>query len=410
MKEKNIYLMPLIIVAILFFMIGFALGINGLLIPYLRISLNLNTIESYYVLTATFSTFVILGYPSGILLRKVGYKKTILISFIFFIIGSYLFIPSAQNQNFILFLLASFICGTGNTILQAAVNPYVTLLGNLDSAATRISIMGIVNKLAWAVAPIFLGLFLNISQVNLDDLITPFYFIIGIFLLLFVFIGFVPLPEIKAEGEDSKGVSESMNDAESKDTAESTYADKKTSILQFPHLLLGFVALFCYVGVETLSMTSIVDYANYFNLSNPQMYTSLTVGGMVCGYILGILLIPRYLSQEKALIICSILGVVCSIIIVLPIGCSSIYFVALLGLANSLLWPAIWPLAIKDLGRFTKTGSSILVMSIAGGAIIPLLFGWMCDVLQNMSQAYIVCLPAYVIMLHFALKGHKIRI
>lgn len=397
MCGTNKYLMPIIIVAVLFFMIGFALGINGLLIPFIRTSLNLNTIESYYVLTATFSTFVVLGYPSGILLKRVGYKKTILISFIFFMIGMYLFVPSAKQQSFGLFLLASFICGTGNTILQAAVNPYITLLGDLDSAATRISIMGIVNKLAWAVAPIFLGLFLDLTQVDIEDIIVPFYLLIGIFVLLFVFVYFIPLPEITANGEDTN-----VNQPKSRNTVHQ-------SIFQYPHLWLGFISLFCYVGVETLSMTSIVDYANYFHLPSPQMYTSFTVCGMVLGYLVGIFFIPHYLSQEKAFIGCSVLGIISSVAILLPLGRYSIYFVAVLGLANSLLWPAIWPLAIKDLGNLTKVGSSILVMAIAGGAVFPLLFGWMCDVLQDMQAAYFVCIPAYLIMFYYAVKGHKLR-
>lgn len=397
MEKNNKYFVPLITVAVLFFMIGFALGINGLLIPYIRKSLQLSTVQSYYVLTATFSTFVIFGYPSGILLKKVGYKKTILISFVFFILGMYLFIPSASDQNLFIFLLASFICGIGNTILQSAVNPYITLLGNLDSAATRISIMGIVNKLAWAIAPIFLGLFLDLNNVNLKDIILPFYIIIGIFLLLFILILCTPLPEIKAIGEDEKSINSPLHNT-------------KMNILQYPHLLLGFISLFCYVGVETLAMSSIVDYANYFQLPDPQLYTSFTVSGMILGYLIGILLIPKYLSQEKSLLICSVLGIISSCMILMPIGTISIYFVALLGLANSLLWPAIWPLAIKDLGELTKIGSSILVMAIAGGAIFPLLFGWMCDLLQNMQQAYWICIPAYSMILYYAIKGHKIRI
>ena len=397
MEKNNKYFVPLITVAVLFFMIGFALGINGLLIPYIRKSLQLSTVQSYYVLTATFSTFVIFGYPSGILLKKVGYKKTILTSFVFFILGMYLFIPSASDQNLFIFLLASFICGIGNTILQSAVNPYITLLGNLDSAATRISIMGIVNKLAWAIAPIFLGLFLDLNNVDLKDIILPFYIIIGIFLLLFILILCTPLPEIKAIGEDEKSIN-------------SPLPNTKMNILQYPHLLLGFISLFCYVGVETLSMSSIVDYANYFQLPDPQLYTSFTVSGMILGYLIGILLIPKYLSQEKSLLICSVLGIISSCMILMPIGTISIYFVALLGLANSLLWPAIWPLAIKDLGELTKIGSSILVMAIAGGAIFPLLFGWMCDLLQNMQQAYWICIPAYSMILYYAIKGHKIRI
>lgn len=397
MEKNNKYFVPLITVAVLFFMIGFALGINGLLIPYIRKSLQLSTVQSYYVLTSTFSTFVIFGYPSGILLKKVGYKKTILTSFIFFILGMYLFIPSASDQNLFIFLLASFICGIGNTILQSAVNPYITLLGNLDSAATRISIMGIVNKLAWAIAPIFLGLFLDLNNVDLKDIILPFYIIIGIFLLLFILILCTPLPEIKAIGEDEKSINSSL-------------PNTKMNILQYPHLLLGFISLFCYVGVETLAMSSIVDYANYFQLPDPQLYTSFTVSGMILGYLIGILLIPKYLSQEKSLLICSVLGIISSCMILMPIGTISIYFVALLGLANSLLWPAIWPLAIKDLGELTKIGSSILVMAIAGGAIFPLLFGWMCDLLQNMQQAYWICIPAYSMILYYAIKGHKIRI
>lgn len=397
MEKNNKYFVPLITVAVLFFMIGFALGINGLLIPYIRKSLQLSTVQSYYVLTATFSTFVIFGYPSGILLKKVGYNKTILTSFVFFILGMYLFIPSASDQNLFIFLLASFICGIGNTILQSAVNPYITLLGNLDSAATRISIMGIVNKLAWAIAPIFLGLFLDLNNVDLKDIILPFYIIIGIFLLLFILILCTPLPEIKAIGEDEKSIN-------------SPLPNTRMNILQYPHLLLGFISLFCYVGVETLAMSSIVDYANYFQLPDPQLYTSFTVSGMILGYLIGILLIPKYLSQEKSLLICSVLGIISSCMILMPIGTISIYFVALLGLANSLLWPAIWPLAIKDLGELTKIGSSILVMAIAGGAIFPLLFGWMCDLLQNMQQAYWICIPAYSMILYYAIKGHKIRI
>lgn len=390
MEKNNKYFVPLITVAVLFFMIGFALGINGLLIPYIRKSLQLSTVQSYYVLTATFSTFVIFGYPSGILLKKVGYKKTILTSFVFFILGMYLFIPSTSDQNLFIFLLASFICGIGNTILQSAVNPYITLLGNLDSAATRISIMGIVNKLAWAIAPIFLGLFLDLNNVDLKEIILPFYIIIGIFLLLFIFILCTPLPEIKAIGEDEKSIN-------------SPLPNTKMNILQYPHLLLGFISLFCYVGVETLAMSSIVDYANYFQLPDPQLYTSFTVSGMILGYLIGILLIPKYLSQEKSLLICSVLGIISSCMILMPIGTISIYFVALLGLANSLLWPAIWPLAIKDLGELTKIGSSILVMAIAGGAIFPLLFGWMCDLLQNMQQAYWICIPAYSMILYYAI-------
>ncbi|WP_075557097.1 glucose/galactose MFS transporter [Parabacteroides timonensis] len=393
------YLFPLVVIGILFFMIGFALGINGLIIPFLRTALDLTTAESYLVLAATFSTFIIFGYPSGLVIKAIGYKKTMILSFLFFAVGLYLFIPSAENQSFAMFLLASFISGIGNTMLQAAVNPYITILGPLDSAATRMSMMGIANKAAWAIAPIFLGIFLNLGDVKLEDIKLPFYFISGIFVLLGILVAFVPLPEVKAEGED-----------ENDEAAASSYAANKTSIWQFPHLLLGLVSLLFYVGVETLAMASIVDYATSLNLPDPQVYTSYTVIGMVIGYLVGVFFIPKYISQERAMFICAIIGLVSSLLIVLTPMNISIWFVAVLGLANSLMWPALWPMAMKDLGKFTKTGSSLLVMAIVGGAVFPLLFGWLADEFGNMQQAYWICFPAYLMIFYYALSGHKIRV
>lgn len=393
------YLFPLVVIGVLFFMIGFALGINGLIIPFLRTALDLSTAESYLVLAATFSTFVIFGYPCGLIIKAIGYKKTMILSFLFFAVGLYLFIPSAENKSFSMFLLASFISGIGNTMLQAAVNPYITILGPLESAATRMSMMGIANKAAWAIAPIFLGIFLNLDDVQLNDIKLPFYFISGIFVLLGILVAFVPLPEVKAEGED-----------ESDEAAASSYAANKTSIWQFPHLILGLVSLLFYVGVETLAMASIVDYATSLNLPDPQVYTSYTVIGMVIGYLVGVFFIPKYISQERAMFICAIIGLVSSLLIVLTPMNISIWFVAALGLANSLMWPALWPLAMKDLGKFTKTGSSLLVMAIVGGAVFPLLFGWLADVFGNMQQAYWICFPAYLMIFYYALSGHKIRV
>lgn len=393
------YLFPLVVIGVLFFMIGFALGINGLIIPFLRTALDLSTAESYLVLAATFSTFVIFGYPCGLIIKAIGYKKTMILSFLFFAVGLYLFIPSAENKSFSMFLLASFISGIGNTMLQAAVNPYITILGPIESAATRMSMMGIANKAAWAIAPIFLGIFLNLGNVQLDDIKLPFYFISGIFVLLGILVAFVPLPEVKAEGED-----------ESDEAAASSYAANKTSIWQFPHLLLGLVSLLFYVGVETLAMASIVDYATSLNLPDPQVYTSYTVIGMVIGYLVGVFFIPKYISQERAMFICAIIGLVSSLLIVLTPMNISIWFVAVLGLANSLMWPALWPLAMKDLGKFTKTGSSLLVMAIVGGAVFPLLFGWLADEFGNMQQAYWICFPAYLMIFYYALSGHKIRV
>lgn len=390
--SKKIYIRTLSIIALLFFIVGFSLGINSIVIPFIRQSLELSTAESYMVLTATYSIFVVCGYPSSLLLKKYGYKKTMLLSFLFFLIGMYLFVPSAKSQSFALFLLASIILGIGNAVLQAAINPYITLLGNIDSAATRISIMGIINKVAWAVAPIFLGIFFNLTDAQLLTMIKPFYLIV-IFIAICLFLIFiVPIPEIHADGE-----------------VEDNKVYSIRNLVKYPHLTLGCLALFCDIGLETLSMASIVDYAIYNNLSNPQLFTSYTVIAMIIGYSLGIILIPKYITQEKALKVCSIMGLIASGLIIIVPGKISILFLASLGLANSLLWPTIWPLALKDLGSLTKLGSSLLVMGIVGGAIVPLIFGYFCDILNNMQFAYAICIPLYMIIYYYSIKGYKIR-
>lgn len=402
-KQVN-YTFALSVIGLLFFVIGFALGINGLLIPYLQKVFSLSSAQSYLVLTSTFSAFVLLGYPSGLLVKHIGYKRSMVTAFLFFAVGLYLFVPSAKNENFVLFLVASFISGAGNTILQAAVNPYVTICGPIDTAARRISIMGILNKSGWAVAPVFLALFMDLSQTTIDlsEMYLPFYIIVGVFVFLGIFTYMMPLPEIKAQGEDE----EDIDSAESVEVIR--FVKTKKSVFQFPHLLLGILLLFLYVGVETITLASPVDFANTIGLNNPQIYTSYTVIAMVVGYILGILLIPKVISQHQIFQICAISGIVFSFLTVFVPVRYAIYFVALMGLSNSLIWGPVWALAISYLGKYTKTGASLLVMSIVGGAVLPLVFGWLKDILPNMQQAYWICVPFYIYALYYALKGYRV--
>lgn len=402
--DKHInYTFALSVIGLLFFVIGFALGINGLLIPYLQKAFSLSSAKSYLVLSATFGAFVLFGYPSGLLVKRIGYKKSMVIAFLFFALGLYLFVPSARYENFFLFILASLISGTGNTILQAAVNPYVTICGPIESAARRISIMGILNKSGWAVAPVFLALFLNLSETNiqLSDMYLPFYIIVGTFIFLGIFTYLVPLPELKAIGED-----EIDNDS-SESTEIIKFVDEKKSVLEFPHLLLGVLLLFLYVGVETITLVTPIDYADIIGLNNPQTYTSYTVAAMIIGYLLGVILIPKVITQHTALKICAATGIVFSILaIIVPVN-FAIYFIALMGFSNSLIWGPVWALAISYLGKYTKTGASLLVMSIVGGAILPLFFGWLKDILGNIQQAYWMCVPFYIYTLYYAYWGYK---
>lgn len=305
-KNTKSFVLPLAFIGVMFFSLGFALGINSVLVPVLKGSLEISSAESYLIIAATFIPFLIFGYPAGLTIKKIGYKRTMVLSFLMFAIAFGLFIPSASYESFPLFLLASFISGSANAYLQAAVNPYITILGPIDSAAKRISIMGICNKLAWPIPPLFLAFLIGkeVTDITVADLFLPFYVIIAAFIALGIIAYMAPLPEVKAVGED-----------DSEEAAEACpYAAKKTSIWQFPHLLLGCLALFLYVGVETVSLGTLVDYATSLHLENAAMYAWIAPIGIVIGYICGIIFIPKYMSQATALKICSVLAIIGSVL------------------------------------------------------------------------------------------------
>ena len=396
-QNKTNYALPLAFVGMMFFSLGFALGINSFLIPVLQTSLSLSSGVAYLLLAATFLPFIIFGYPAAKTISVIGYKKTMALSFLIFAAAFVLFVFSAKQNSFPLFLLASFVSGAANAYLQASVNPYITILGPLESAAKRISMMGICNKLAWPVAPLFFAMVVaNPDNVQIADLYVPFYIIIAVFLGLGVISLLAPLPEVTAAGEDESSA------------ADCPYAAKKTSIWQFPHLVLGALTLFIYVGVETLSLSTAVDYAKSLQLANPDLYAWIPRIGMVIGYICGIIFIPKYMSQDMAMRICAWIGVLGSLAIVLMPAEISIWAIFLMALGCSLMWPALWPLAMADLGKFTKAGAGLLTMAIAGGAVIPTVFGFLKDA-TTPQQAYWLALPCFLFILYYGVAGYKIR-
>ena len=398
MKE-NKFIVPMVFLAFMFFTCGFALGINSLLVPVLKVSLSVSSMEAYMLIGATFLPFLIFGYPAGLLISKIGYKRTMASAFAMFAIAFGVFILSAEAKSFVIFLLASFICGMANTFLQAAINPYVTILGPTESAAKRISIMGMINKLAWPVSPLFIDLFASIGgSVGLEDLNKPFLVIIGLFIILGIVALVSPLPEVKAAGEDN----------DTADTEVSSYANSKSSVFQFPHLVLGAIAIFFYVGSETIVLGTLIDYAQELSLPHPESYSWITPISISIGYILGIILIPKYLSQTKALQICSFVALVGTALVVVLPGVYSIYSVGIMALGCSLMWPAFWPLALMDLGKYTKQGSSLLTMGLIGGAVITVLFGLIKDI-SDIRYAYSICFISFIYILFYAFKGHKLR-
>ena len=389
----------MVFLAFMFFTCGFALGINSLLVPVLKVSLSVSSMEAYMLIGATFLPFLIFGYPAGLLISKIGYKRTMASAFAMFAIAFGVFILSAEAKSFVIFLLASFICGMANTFLQAAINPYVTILGPTESAAKRISIMGMINKLAWPVSPLFIALFANSGgSVGLEDLNKPFLVIIGLFIILGIVALVSPLPEVKAAGEDN----------DTADTEVSSYANSKSSVFQFPHLVLGAIAIFFYVGSETIVLGTLIDYAQELSLPHPETYSWITPISISIGYILGIILIPKYLSQTKALQICSFVALVGTALVVVLPGVYSIYSVGIMALGCSLMWPAFWPLALMDLGKYTKQGSSLLTMGLIGGAVITVLFGLIKDI-SDIRYAYSICFISFIYILFYAFKGHKLR-
>ena len=401
--KKNGYGVTIAIIGMLFFVLGFAIGINTYLIPFLREAFNLSTATSYLVMAATFSSFVVFGIPSGYIIKKIGYKGGIVFSFVLLAVGMLMFVPSAKSTSFPLFLLALFVGGMGQTLLNTSINPYITILGSADSAARRICIMGISNKVAYAMGPIVLSLFMSLQNINLNDVIEPFYIIAAIFLASAGFSYFAPLPEIQAQTSDNQ------------ETETDTH---ETSIFQFPHLFFGMGAIFIYLGVETISLGTVLDYANHLNLPQltvldinilaPEIFVTYATFSMIIGYSLGIILIPKYISQQNALVYSSILGLIIVALVVFTPSNLSVIILAFLGLANAVMWPAIWPLSLAGLGKFTKIGSSVLVLGIVGGAIIPLIFGWFVDIVSY-QLAYLICIPCYFYILFFAIKGYKIK-
>ena len=406
----------IVIIGALFFIFGFVTWLNSILIPYLKIACQLNNFQSYLVVTAFYISYLVMALPSAWVLQKTGYKKGMSLGLIVMAVGSLIFIPAAYSRTYELFLLGLFVQGTGLAILQTAANPYVTVLGPIESAAKRISIMGICNKVAGVLAPIVLGAILfnaseDISAVieglsgtekiaALDELaqrvINPYLVMMGVLLILAGLIYFSSLPEVDTDAEDEEVAKSNLN---------------KTSIFQFPHLFMGTLALFLYVGVEVIAGDTVISYANQAHgipLNDAKFFASITLTAMIVGYIIGIFTIPKYIKQENALKVSAILGLVFGLAAIFSDGFVSVLFISLLGLANAMVWPAIWPMALAGLGRFTKVGSSFLIMAIAGGAVIPPIYGYLVDVV-NPQQAYWILIPCYLYILYFATKGYKVK-
>jgi glucose/galactose transporter len=407
------------IIGLLFFIFGFVTWLNGTLIPFLKLACQLNTTQALFVTFAFYISYFFLAIPSSGILKRVGFKNGMALGLAVMAVGCLIFLPAANMRAFPLFLLGLFVQGMGLSLLQTASNPYISILGPIESAAQRISIMGICNKIAGILSPLILSSIVlkNANEIErqvaeatdslqkaalLDELagrvVMPYVVMTVVLFVLALMIRASALPEIDTAAEEqSEGAS--------------SLAAGRTSVWQFPHLVLGALAIFFYVGAEVMAGDGIGIYGRSlgFGLDDTKYFTSFTLVAMLIGYILNIILIPRFVSQQAYLKYSALLGLVLTALTFFLSGSAAVTCIALLGLANAVMWPAIFPLAINGLGRFTQIGSAILVMGIAGGALVPQLYGLLESPLGFRAAFQVAMLPCYAFVLYYAMTGYKPR-
>lgn len=402
------------IVGALFFIFGFVTWLNGPLIQFAKLAFNVDDRLAFLIPSAFYLSYFFLALPSSAILRRTGMKKGMAFGLLVMAVGAVVFGHFTTGRVYAGAVSGVFIIGAGLALLQTASNPYISILGPIESAAQRIAVMGICNKIAGMLAPIVIG---NLVMHGLGDLSaqvesadaaqraalldafaarihTPYMVMAGLLALLSVGILYSPLPELRAEEVNS----------------ESAEGGQRQSLMQYPHAWLGALCIFMYVGAEVMAGDAIGTYGAGFQLPLDQtkFFTSFTLGAMLAGYLAGLVLIPRFVSQERWLSISAVLGLLLVFAAFATQGMVSVYFVAALGFANAMMWPAIFPLAIQGLGRFTEKGSALLIMGISGGAVIPQLFVHLKESMNFQLVFLILMVPCYLYILHFALRGHRI--
>ncbi|SJN47667.1 sugar MFS transporter [Sphingobacterium sp. JB170] len=421
-QQSRSTIISIIILGLMFFTFGFISWVNAILIPYFKIACELTNFQSYLVAFAFYISYLVMSMPSSYLLNKVGYKNGIVIGFWILALGALIFIPAAYGRTYGIFLIGLFTLGTGLAILQTVANLYITLIGDKERAAQRISMMGICNKGAGILAPIAFSwavlrptdqdLFLKLPSLGdieraliLDELILRVVHPYAVLGLVLFFIGlaikFSPLVEITVHRSAGR------------------QPLKRGGLLHYPHLVLGAIAIFLHVGTQVVAIDTVIGYAGTMGLTllEAKNLPSYTLTATIVGYILGIILIPRVLKQTYMLRICSLIGLILSLLVCLAYGevtwmsrhlDISIWFLIFIGLPNALIWAGIWPLALAGLGDYSKQGSALLIMGLCGNAIIPLIYGWIADV-SDEKTAYWIMVPCFLYIVYYAFWGSKLR-
>lgn len=390
---------------LLFFVFGFVTWLNGPLITFVKLAFNLSDVEAFLVPSVFYLSYFFLSIPSAFILRKTGMKRGMALGLAIMALGTAGFGQFATDRVFEAALASLFIIGAGLSMLQTASNPYISVLGPIESGAQRIAVMGLFNKGAGFLAPIVVGTLIlhgmgdlsagiaaaptpEAKEAILDAFAarihTPYMLMAGLLAILAVGTWFSPLPALGDDANPDSG---------------------RGSRYAYVQMFFGFLAIFTYVGVEVMAGDAITTYGNSFGLplDVTKYFTSGTLIAMIVGYIVGLITIPRFISQEKYLIWSAILGIALTVGAFLTKDYVSVGFVAALGFANAMMWPAIFPLGIRGLGKLTELGGALLVMGIAGGAVIPQLFAHLKETYDFQLVFLALMAPCYAYILFFGL-------
>ena len=398
-------------IGLLFAVFGFAAWVNSILVPYFQITLELNMVQTTLVTFSFFIAYVVMAIPSSWILKRIGFKKGIVMGLLIMAVGTVMFVPAAGLHAYWFFLIALFVLGTGQAILQTAANPYITILGPIESAARRNSFMGVCNKIAGIASQRLLGplLLLNADlvlsklktmtpgekEITLTEMshriINPYWTMTAVLGIISVIMWAIPLPDVNDEEDNPE-----------------TGVESKSSIWMFPNLILGVLALFCAEGLESITSYYIIPFGQMmgFSTAQSQPFVDYIIYSMLAGYLVGMIMIPRRITQERALAFCAATGSVLAVVSILSGGAVAVACMVLMGFCNALNWPSIWPLAIQGLGRFTKTAAAFLIMAIAGDAVLPVLFAQL-NASFGVRAGLTMMLLQYGVIFYYAVNGHK---
>ena len=413
-NSRKQFVFSMVMLGCLFFVFGLVSWVNSILVPYFKVACDLQSeVQGYLAQFAFYIAYLVMTIPASWVLNRTGYKKGAMYGLFLLGIGALLFIPAALMRTYNMFLAALFTMGTALALLQTVANPFATIIGPIDTAVKRMSVLGICNKFAGIISPIiFSALVIAPQKAKMDAInsgalegaardqaladllhgVIPPYLVLGIFLLIFAVIFF-------------KSPIQDINPAKDNPAAP---GDGRKSLLAYPYLVLGVIALFCHLGTQALSIHTIARFAEDIKMSiDIAIFPSMTLACTLFGYLLGVILVPKYITQKNLLkVVTSVILVLSILVMVLPAN-MAIWCLVLMGIPNSVVYPGIWGHSLHDLGKWTNLASALLVMALCASGVVPLLYSSIVDSGLTLHQSYWILLPAAAYMVFFAFIGYK---